>query len=136
MPSRKASTKTNTEWIDTLLTDVSGMDHHLPVGDQAADIYEIFNNLGVCSFDPKKLSDLHPHIKYAVKELRSVETVFGRRVVCELMDGKSIFLPSRFKIMTDTQLQELSGGKSLLVYEGLIINQRGIKYHGLKLIPV
>ena len=71
----------------------------------------------------KKLSDLELNKNHKLTALKQVKTRFGDRVVANIEDSYSVFLPARLTaIVGDQLLQELTEavnqGRLYLLYEG------------------
>lgn len=80
----------------------------------------VTNKLGACDFSTEKLCDLEVHKPYKLLSIKALNTCFGRRVVVQLegIQG-SIYLPERFKALTDEELEVLRSTVNLhLVYKG------------------
>lgn len=78
------------------------------------------NKLGACDFSTERLGDLELHKPYKVLAIKTLTTCFGRRVVVQLegLEG-FIYLPERFKTLTDEEVEVLRLTSNLrIVYKG------------------
>lgn len=82
---------------------------------------DTFNDIGAtCDVSvTKKLDSLKINVPYLIVKARCVETKFGKKIVVDLKDGFSVFLPSRFTCMDDESVDKLSSGNYSLIYQGL-----------------
>lgn len=78
------------------------------------------NKLGSCDFSTEKLSELEVQKPYKVLTIKALNTCYGRRIVIQLKEVEGfIYLPERFKAMSDQEVEVLSGTLNLhLVYKG------------------
>lgn len=78
------------------------------------------NQLGACDFSTEKLSELEPHKKYKVLNIRAVGTCYGRRIVVKLEEVEGfVYLPERFKALTEEEVAILASTENLqLIYKG------------------
>ena len=74
----------------------------------------LLNFLGKLDYEVVKLTDIVINQTIPISQFRAVETVYGRRVLIVLEEGKAVWLPERFKDLTDEYLEGLNKGKKLL----------------------
>nr|CAD7431569.1 unnamed protein product [Timema monikensis] len=68
---------------------------------------------------PRKLTDLEVGRGDRVTSIKALNTRFSRRVLT-VLDGKyNVWLPNRFSLLTDGQLEDISKAELLLVYNGI-----------------
>lgn len=102
------------------------------------DISSTFNKLSKVDYNPKSsrvLQSLLPGVEYPITSARVATTRYGRRIVCDLADGSSVFLPARFAQMSDQQLAELNRTQHSIIYHGLETNMYNVTYHNVECIP-
>lgn len=102
------------------------------------DISSTFNKLSKVDYNPKSsrmLQSLHLGVEYPIVGARVATTRYGRRIVCDLTDGSSVFLPARFAQMSDQQLAELNRTQHSIIYHGLETNMYNVTYHNVECIP-
>ncbi|CAG9773441.1 unnamed protein product [Ceutorhynchus assimilis] len=78
------------------------------------------NNVAAFNFATLKLCDLEQNKPYRVQQIQALQTVHGRRVIVDLPEiQKIVFLPERFKCLTNEEIDSLNKQKSIhLVYKG------------------
>lgn len=97
-----------------------------------------FNKLGACDFQYEKLSSLRLNHPYKLLSIEAQNTQFGRRVtvLLEGIDGV-IFLPERFKNLTDEEIQLFKIESRLhLLYKGKKQLLHGRTAHEVELIQL
>lgn len=65
-----------------------------------------------------KVGDLVKGMEYPIKRLRFAYTKYGRKVIADLKNGESLFLPSKFDGLTYTDVQLMSRTPHSLYYYG------------------
>lgn len=102
------------------------------------DLLQTCNKLGACDFSTEKLSELEQNRPYQVIQISSTTTTFGRRIIVSLAQVTGIvYLPERFKALTDKDLEELMKIPNLhMVYKGKKALQNGRTAHDLEFISL
>lgn len=77
--------------------------------------------------DTRKLDSLVEGLPYKVNSYRAVCTKYGRRIVADIVDEAdgeedfetfSVFLPTRYKSLTDSDLAEMNQCSLVMTYKG------------------
>lgn len=88
---------------------------------------ELLNKLNSVQTLPEKtilkFEDLEVGKSYIVHEIRGVNTRYGRKILLEL-DGHIIFLPQRFNVFDESEIQNLNQ-----LCDGKLIIVKGDKYN-------
>lgn len=78
------------------------------------------NKLGAFEFETVTFKDLEKDKPYKIGIFRSLDTVYGRRILVELLElEKYIFLPERFKSMTESEIEVANTKNLLMIFKGL-----------------
>ena len=99
------------------------------------DLCETFNEIGAtCDFNiTKKLDSLEQNVPHVIIKARPVETRFGRKILLDLKDGFSVFLPSRFSCLDDESVHKLGCENYSVIYEGLQTVRSDVSFHKVQL---
>lgn len=102
------------------------------------DLLQTFNKLGACDFTTEKLSELDLHKPYRVNLIQSTTTTFGRRIIISLSEVEGIiYLPERFKALSDEDLESLLKIPNLhMIYKGKKSIQNGRTAHELEFVSL
>lgn len=77
------------------------------------------NFLGKLDYEVVKLVEIEVNKKFTISQFRAVDTVYGRRVLVVFEDGKAVWLPERFKDLSDDYIEGLNKGKKVVfIYKG------------------
>ena len=80
---------------------------------------DTLNFLGKLDYEVIKLSGIAINSRLVISQFRSVETVYGRRILALFDDGKAVWLPERFKDLSEEFLTSVNKGKKIiLIYLG------------------
>lgn len=92
------------------------------------------NSIGALKFETIPLGELPLNKKFNIQRLFLIDTSFGKRLVCELgnfesenqlgediseFSGKNVFLPERFKTLTEYEIHQIVARKYKLISKGL-----------------
>lgn len=79
----------------------------------------------------KKFHELGLNKPYPVTKLNAIKTKYGRQIICEFeMDGakETVFLPARYKLLSDKSLEKFHEGEYSLVVVGQLGRTWQIKF--------
>jgi hypothetical protein len=67
------------------------------------------------------IKDLTVYLDYPISQFVAVNTKLGRKIILSFDDGTSIWLPDRFKNLTDDFIQSINEGdeKYVMEYKGM-----------------
>lgn len=85
-------------------------------------ILEEFNRIGHGNAFPdntKKWEELAVGVQHPIRRARAANTKYGRRVVLDLYDDSSIFLPARFATFSDDNIAKINNGHFAVVNNGM-----------------
>ena len=81
-------------------------------------------------YQNKKITELQQNKQYRVKQLKSVQTKFGRRCIVKLHDNEvgefDMFLPDRYSNTLERNVDNIA-----LVYKGMKSMKNGQNYHDI-----
>ena len=80
------------------------------------------------------IKDLIPHLDYPISHFVVVNTTkLGRKIILSFDNGTSIWLPDRFKNLTDDFIQSINDGdeKYVMEYKGLKCLSEGRTMHDI-----
>lgn len=81
---------------------------------------EKLNNIASSSSNYVKLSELAQNVPIHIKELKFVESRFGRQLAAKLLNDKLVFLPERFKTIEQALLDEINNKENFfMLYKGM-----------------
>lgn len=102
------------------------------------DLLQTTNKLGACDFTTEKLSELEQNRPYRLLNINSTTTVFGRRIIASLEEvGGIVYLPERFKALSEEDLEELMKIPNLhMVYKGKKLLQNGRTAHEVEFLSL
>lgn len=90
-------------------------------------LLKVINSIGTLNFETIKIDEVPINKPIEIERLFFTYTVFGKRLVAELgccegtsqYQGKHLFLPERFKHLTEDELQKITEAKYKLISKGL-----------------
>lgn len=85
-------------------------------------------------YSTKPLNELEIDVNYPIQDIRSVFTRYGRKIVLDLLNGWSVFLPQRYAKLSEDQIQQMNEEKLSLVYSGKQINNEGYECYKIKFV--
>lgn len=102
------------------------------------DLLQTTNKLGACDFTTEKISELEQNRPYRLLHINSTGTIYGRRIIVSLeeVDG-IVYLPERFKALSEEDLEELMKIPNLhMIYKGKKILQNGRTAHEIEFVSL
>ena len=113
------------------VNQIQSVDKQSPI---RSTLNRLSNTEFVGKYSTKSLSELEINVNYPIQNIRSVFTRYGRKIVLDLLNGWSVFLPQRYAKLSEDQIQQMNEEKLSLVYSGKQINNEGYECYKIKFV--